>query len=120
MANILAVDDSTSLRQMVSFTLQGEGHQVVQAQDGVDGLEAAKSQTFDLVITDVNMPNMDGISLIKELRSLPAYRNTPLLMLTTEAGEDKKQEGKQAGATGWIVKPFNPDKLTSVISRVLG
>ncbi|MEM7207159.1 MAG: response regulator [Pseudomonadota bacterium] len=119
MANILAVDDSTSLRQMVSFTLQGQGHTVVQAEDGVDGLQAAKSQTFDLVITDVNMPNMDGISLIKELRSLPAYRNTPLLMLTTESGDDKKAQGKQAGATGWIVKPFNPDKLTNVISRVL-
>ena len=105
---------------MVSYTLQGEGHTVVQAQDGVDGLQAAKSQTFDLVITDVNMPNMDGISLIKELRSLPAYRNTPMLMLTTESGDEKKQEGKAAGATGWIVKPFNPDKLTSVIGRVLG
>ena len=119
MANILAVDDSTSLRQMVSFTLQGEGHQVTQAEDGVVGLQAAKSQSFDLVITDVNMPNMDGITLIKELRSLPNYRNTPMLMLTTEAGDDKKAQGKQAGATGWIVKPFNPDKLTSVIKRVL-
>lgn len=119
MASILAVDDSTSLRQMVSFALQGEGHDVVQAEDGVEGLAAAKLKDFDLVITDVNMPNMDGITLIRELRSLPAYRNTPLLMLTTEAGDDKKGEGKAAGATGWIVKPFNPEKLLNVISRVL-
>ncbi len=119
MASILAVDDSTSLRQMVSFALQGEGHDVVQAEDGVAGLQAAKSKDFDLVITDVNMPNMDGISLIRELRSLPAYRSTPLLMLTTEAGDDKKSQGKAAGATGWIVKPFNPEKLLNVISRVL-
>ena len=119
MASILAVDDSTSLRQMVSFTLQGEGHDVVQAEDGVVGLQEAKAKDFDLVITDVNMPNMDGIELIKKLRSLPAYRNTPLLLLTTEAGDDKKSQGKAAGATGWIVKPFNPEKLINVISRVL-
>lgn len=119
MASILAVDDSTSLRQMVSFALQREGHEVVQAEDGVEGLKAAKACNFDLVITDVNMPNMDGIELIKELRGLPAYRNTPLLMLTTEAGDDKKSQGKAAGATGWIVKPFNPEKLINVISRVL-
>ena len=105
---------------MVSYTLQGEGHTVVQAQDGVDGLQAAKSQTFDLVITDVNMPNMDGISLIKELRSLPAYRNTPMLMLTTESGDEKKQEGKAAGATGWIVKPFKREILLKGVNRVLG
>lgn len=120
MAKILAVDDSSSIRQMVSFTLQSSGHTVVQAEDGVEGLNAAKSDSFDLVITDVNMPNMDGISMIKEMRNLPSYRSTPMLMLTTEAGDDKKAQGKQAGATGWIVKPFNPDKLTSVVSRVLG
>lgn len=120
MANILAVDDSASLRQMVVFTLKSAGHQVSEAQDGIEGLEVAKRQSFDLVITDVNMPRMDGISMIRELRKLPAYRGTPLLMLTTESGADKKMQGKQAGATGWVVKPFNPDKLLTVIQRVLG
>lgn len=120
MATILAVDDSASLRQMVSFTLKSEGHQVVEAADGEEGLRSAKTQKFDLVITDVNMPRMDGISLIRELRALSNYKSVPLLMLTTESGDDKKQEGKQAGATGWIVKPFNPEKLLSVVQRVLG
>ena len=119
MATILAVDDSASLRQMVSFTLKSKGHEVVEAVDGEDGLNAARKQDFDLVITDVNMPKMDGISLIRQLRSLPAYRTTPLLMLTTESGDDKKQQGKSAGATGWLVKPFNPEKLLSVVQRVL-
>ena len=119
MASILAVDDSASLRQMVSFTLKSEGHQVVEAADGEEGLQSAKAQTFDLVITDVNMPRMDGISLIRELRALPNYRSVPLLMLTTESSAEKKSAGKAAGATGWIVKPFNPDKLLSVIKRVL-
>lgn len=120
MANILAVDDSASLRQMVAFTLKSAGHNVTEAADGQQGLNSAQSQNFDLVITDVNMPVMDGITLIRELRQLPAYKGTPLLMLTTESAADKKQQGKEAGATGWIVKPFNPDKLLSVISRVLG
>ncbi|RDH90348.1 MAG: response regulator [endosymbiont of Seepiophila jonesi] len=109
MASILAVDDSASMRQMVSFTLKGAGFDVVEAVDGVDALSKAKGQSFNIVITDVNMPNMDGISLIKELRGLPAFKFTPLLMLTTESGNDKKQQGKMAGATGWVVKPFNPD-----------
>ncbi|MCG8380744.1 MAG: response regulator [Gammaproteobacteria bacterium] len=120
MANILAVDDSASLRQMVAFTLKSQGHNVTEAADGQQGLNAAKSTKFDLVVTDVNMPIMDGISMIRELRKLPNYRGTPLLMLTTESGVDKKQEGKAAGATGWIVKPFNPDKLLGVVKRVLG
>ncbi|HBA33354.1 MAG TPA: response regulator [Gammaproteobacteria bacterium] len=120
MANILAVDDSASLRQMVAFTLKSQGHNVTEAADGKQGLDAAKSTKFDLVVTDVNMPVMDGISMIRELRKLPNYRGTPLLMLTTESGVDKKQEGKAAGATGWIVKPFNPDKLLGVVKRVLG
>lgn len=120
MASILAVDDSASMRQMVSFTLKGAGFDVVEAVDGVDALSKAKGRSFNLVITDVNMPNMDGISLIKELRGLPAFKFTPLLMLTTESGNDKKQQGKMAGATGWIVKPFNPDQLLATVKKVLG
>ncbi|MEO5344221.1 MAG: response regulator [Gammaproteobacteria bacterium SHHR-1] len=120
MATILTVDDSASMRQMVSFTLKGAGHTVTEAADGVQALAIAKRQSFDLVITDVNMPNMDGISLIRELRTLPAFRFTPLLMLTTESGADKKQQGKAAGATGWIVKPFNPDQLVKTVQKVLG
>ncbi|HHM06308.1 MAG TPA: response regulator [Gammaproteobacteria bacterium] len=120
MATILAVDDSASMRQMVSFTLQNAGYDVVQAVDGQDALNKAKSSSnVNLVLTDVNMPNMDGISLIKELRSLPNYKFTPILMLTTESGANKKQEGKAAGATGWIVKPFNPDQLIATIKKVM-
>jgi len=120
MAAILAVDDSASMRQMVTFTLREAGYEVVDAADGVQALQLAKSRQFDLVLSDVNMPNMDGISLIRALRELPAYKFTPILMLTTEAGSDKKQEGKSAGATGWIVKPFNPEQLLSTIKRVVG
>lgn len=120
MATILAVDDSNSMRQMVSFTLKQAGHDVTEAADGAQALELAKTRSFNLVISDVNMPKMDGIALIRQLRTLPAYKFTPLLMLTTEAGSDKKQEGKTAGATGWIVKPFNPDQLLATVKRVLG
>lgn len=120
MATILAVDDSASMRQMVSFTLKGAGYNVVEAVDGVDALSKAKAQTFDCVVTDVNMPNKDGITLIRDLRALPNYKFTPMLMLTTESGMDKKQQGKDAGATGWIVKPFNPDQLLKTIKKVLG
>ncbi len=120
MASILAVDDSASMRQMVSFTLKSAGHSVTEAEDGVVALNLAKSGSYDLVLTDVNMPNMDGISLISELRRLPSYKFTPLLMLTTESGSDKKMQGKNAGATGWIVKPFNPDQLLAVIKKALG
>ena len=116
MAKILAVDDSASMRQMVAFTLKGAGHDVVE----VDALAKAKSNQVDLVLTDVNMPNMDGLTLIKELRSLPSYKFTPMLTLTTESGTDKKMEGKQVGATGWIVKPFSPDQLLATIKKVLG
>ncbi len=119
MAKILAVDDSASMRQMVSFTLKGAGHEVVEAIDGVDALAKAKGAKFDLVVSDVNMPNMDGITLIKELRTLPDFKFTPMLMLTTESTGDKKQQGKAAGATGWIVKPFNPDQLLATIGKVL-
>ncbi len=120
MAKILAVDDSASMRQMVAFTLKAAGHEVVQAEDGVIALNCAQTQTFDVVISDVNMPNMDGITLIKELRKLPKFKFTPMLMLTTESGDDKKQQGRAVGATGWIVKPFNPEKLLAVVKKVLG
>jgi two-component system chemotaxis response regulator CheY len=120
MASVLAVDDSASMRQMVSFTLKGAGYTVVEAVDGVDALAKAQTQKFDCVVTDVNMPNKDGITLIKDLRALPDYKFVPMLMLTTESGMDKKQQGKAAGATGWIVKPFNPDQLLKTIKKVLG
>jgi len=120
MANILAVDDSSSMRQMVAFTLKGAGYQVVEAADGQEALNKAKSQNFDLVITDVNMPIMDGITFIRHLRGEANYKFTPMLMLTTESSSDKKAAGKAAGATGWIVKPFNPDQLLSTVKKVLG
>lgn len=117
---ILAVDDSASMRQMVAFALTSAGFDVVEAEDGVVALEKAKKEKFNAVVADVNMPNMDGITLIRHLRQLPDYRFTPLLMLTTEAGLDKKQEGKAAGATGWLVKPFNPEQLVATLRKVLG
>jgi two-component system chemotaxis response regulator CheY len=120
MAHILAVDDSASMRQMVTFTLKGAGYEITEAADGQAALDLAKGKKFDLVLTDVNMPRMDGITLAKELRSLPNFKFTPILMLTTEAGGDKKQEGKSAGATGWIVKPFNPEQLLATVKKVLG
>lgn len=120
MTKILAVDDSASMRQMVSFTLQGAGYEVVEACDGQDAFNKAKQGGVDLVLSDVNMPVMDGIALIKNLRTLPDYKFTPILMLTTESASDKKSEGKAAGATGWIVKPFNPDQLLNTIKKVLG
>ena len=120
MTKILAVDDSASMRQMVSFTLQGAGYEVVEACDGQEALNKAKQNQVDLVLSDVNMPVMDGIALIKQLRTLPSYKFTPILMLTTESAADKKSEGKAAGATGWIVKPFNPDQLLNTIKKVLG
>jgi two-component system, chemotaxis family, chemotaxis protein CheY len=119
-AHILVVDDSASMRQMVAFTLAGAGFTVTEAEDGVMALDKAKGAKFNAVVTDVNMPNMDGITLIRHLRQLPDYKFTPMLMLTTEAGTDKKAEGKAAGATGWLVKPFNPDQLIATVKKVLG
>ena len=116
---ILAVDDSASMRQMVRFTLEGAGYKVVQAANGVEALELARNGPVDLVLTDVNMPRMDGIALVRELRSLDTYKFVPMLVLTTESGQDTKMRGKQAGATGWIVKPFNPEQLLATIGRVL-
>ncbi|PCH63688.1 MAG: response regulator [Gammaproteobacteria bacterium] len=120
MASILAVDDSASMRQMVVFTLKGAGYDVTEAKDGQEALVKAKSGRFSLVITDINMPNMDGITLTKELRALSTYKFTPILTLTTESSAEKKQAGKAAGATGWIVKPFNPDQLLATVKKVLG
>jgi len=120
MAKILAVDDSASMRQMVGFTLKGAGHNVLEASDGQEALELAQGETgIDLVISDINMPRMDGIALIKQLRALPKYKFTPILMLTTESSADKKGEGRAAGATGWIVKPFNPEQLLGTVGKVL-
>lgn len=119
MANILVVDDSASMKKMVTFTLQGAGHTVSEASDGAEALRAAQGGTFDLVLSDVNMPNMNGIELCEQLRKLPSYKFTPILMLTTESAGDKKLQGKGAGATGWIVKPFNPEQLISTVSKVL-
>lgn len=118
--SILTVDDSASIRQMVSFTLKGAGYTVTEAVDGQQGLDMAKSGKFDLVLTDQNMPRMDGITLIKNLRGLPTYRSVPILVLTTEAGDNMKQQGKAAGATGWLVKPFDPQKLIEVVKKVIG
>ncbi len=120
MATILTVDDSTSMRQMVMYTLTQAGYDVAEAADGVEGFEKAQSNRFNLIITDVNMPRMDGITLVKELRGLTNYKFTPILLLTTEAGADKKKQGKEAGATGWLVKPFNPDQLLNTIKKVIG
>ena len=117
---ILAVDDSASMRQMVAFALTSAGFDVVEAEDGLVALGKAKNEKFNAVVADVNMPNMDGITLIRELRQLPDYKFVPMLMLTTEAGGDKKAEGKAAGATGWLVKPFNPEQLVARLRKVLG
>lgn len=117
---ILAVDDSASIRQMIAFTLKGAGYDVVEAVDGQDGLDKAKSKSINLVLTDQNMPKMDGLTLIKSLRALPQYKATPILMLTTEAGDAMKAQGKAAGATGWLVKPFDPQKLIEVVKKVIG
>src|SRR3982751_3060961 len=117
---ILAVDDSASMRQMVRFTLESAGYRVVQAVDGIEALDYAKNSAVDLVLTDVNMPRMDGITLVRELRGLETYRYVPLLVLTTEATTERKQAGKAAGATGWLVKPFNPERLLATINKVLG
>jgi len=117
---ILAVDDSASMRQMVAFTLREAGFEVTEAYDGANALEIAQRESFRAVLCDVNMPNLDGIGLVKALRQLPAYKFTPLLMLTTESSPEKKLEGKSAGATGWLVKPFNPEQLIATVKRVLG
>jgi two-component system chemotaxis response regulator CheY len=114
----LTVDDSKTIREMVSFTLKNAGYQILEAEDGVKAVDVIKANNVDVVITDLNMPNMNGIELIKAIRANPKYSLVPILMLTTEGDANKKVEGKNAGATGWIVKPFQPEKLVQVIKRV--
>ena len=117
---ILIVDDSTMLRDMLSYALNEGGYSdVTEAVDGIDGLNKAKKEDFDLIITDINMPNMDGIALVNELRDLPQYEKSPILVLTTERGDDMKSKGKASGATGWIVKPFVPEQLLKAVNIVL-
>ncbi|CAK0772688.1 Chemotaxis protein CheY1 [Gammaproteobacteria bacterium] len=117
---ILAVDDSSSIRQMIAFTLKGAGYQVVEAVDGNDGLSKARANSFNLVLTDQNMPGMDGLTMIKNLRATSQYRTVPILMLTTESSDAMKNQGRAAGATGWLVKPFDPQKLLEVVKKVIG
>jgi two-component system, chemotaxis family, chemotaxis protein CheY len=116
---ILTVDDSSTMRQMITFTLKGANFEVLEAGDGVEALEVAKGKKLSLVITDVNMPRMDGITLVQRLRALPEFKFTPILVLTTESDATMKQKGKEAGATGWIVKPFSPEKLLDVVNKVI-
>jgi two-component system, chemotaxis family, chemotaxis protein CheY len=117
---IMTVDDSASIRQMVSFTLKQAGFDVLEACDGQDALDKMNGKIVHMVITDLNMPKLDGIGLIKGVRAQPACKFIPIVMLTTESQIEKKQQGKEAGATGWIVKPFKPEQLLAVIRKVLG
>jgi two-component system, chemotaxis family, chemotaxis protein CheY len=120
MISVLAVDDSPSMRDMVRISLSSAGFAVTSASDGEQALQLARAGSFDLVLLDVNMPVMDGIQLIRALRAESSYRHTPILMLTTESSPERKREGKEAGATGWIVKPFDPAQLIATMHRVLG
>ncbi len=117
---IMTVDDSASVRQMVSFTLQDAGYNVIEASDGKDALSKIQNSDLNLIVTDLNMPLMDGIELIKNVRSHPKHKFVPIIMLTTESQNEKKLEGKSAGATGWIVKPFKPEQLINVVKKVIG
>jgi len=119
MKTILTVDDSLSIRQMVSLTLTQLGHRVIEATDGLDGLTKLNAQPVHMIITDVNMPRMNGIDFVREARATPAGRLIPIMMLTTESQPEMKQAGKAAGATGWIVKPFTREQLTMVVSKLL-
>lgn len=117
---IMTADDSNSVRQMVNFTLKQAGYEVIEATDGKDALSKIDKKTINMLITDLNMPNMDGIELIRNVRAMNEYRFVPIIMLTTESQAEKKQAGKEAGATGWIVKPFNPEQLLAVVKKVIG
>lgn len=116
---VLTVDDASTMRKMVSFTLRGVGHEVLEATDGAAALALLRTRPVDLIITDIHMPNMDGIELTRRLRALPVFSRTPILLLTTESDPAKKAEGRAAGATGWIVKPFNQDQLLAIVAKVL-
>jgi two-component system chemotaxis response regulator CheY len=116
---ILVAEDSESIRQLVTFTLRGAGYDVIEANDGKEALEKIDERTADLVVTDFNMPNMGGVELTKHLRGLEAYQFTPIIMLTTESQKEKVIEGKEAGISGWIIKPFAPEKLIEVIKRLI-
>lgn len=117
---IMTIDDSSSIRQMVSFTLEEAGYQVVEAVNGKDALDKLKGNSVSMFLVDLHMPVMDGITFIKNIRNHNDYKFTPIVMLTTENQSDKKQEGKEAGATGWIVKPFRPEQLLGVVKKVAG
>ncbi len=117
---IITVDDSSSMRQMIAFTLKKEGYNVLEAVDGTDALKKLETaDSVDMMLTDLNMPNMDGIELIKNVRAVPKFKFMPIIMLTTESQGEKKSEGKAAGATGWIVKPFKPEQLIGVVKKVI-
>ena len=116
---IMVVDDSLSIRQVVSITLKQAGYEVIEGSDGVDALKKLTGQKVNLIISDVNMPNMDGITFVKELKTRPAYKFTPVLMLTTESQEDKKAQGQAAGARAWMVKPFKPDSLLAAVQKLI-
>ena len=117
---ILSVDDSASMRQMVKLTLSGGGYHVIEAPDGTQGLAVARANPVDMVLTDLNMPGMDGVALIRELRKLSTFTGVPIILLTTESDAARKLEAKAAGATGWITKPFQPEQLLSVAKKVMG
>lgn len=119
-AHILTVDDSASIRLTTRLALTGAGYTVTEAVDGSDGLNKMRSTNFDLIVTDLNMPNMDGLTMIRSLRKLPAYMGTPVIFLTTESDGELKQQAKDAGATGWLTKPFEPDMLVKITKKVLG
>ncbi|MBE7421479.1 MAG: response regulator [Zoogloeaceae bacterium] len=116
---ILVVDDSASLRQVVHLALQSAGYEVIEACDGKDALGKLDGKKVHLIISDVNMPNMDGISLVKEVKKHPSYKFTPIIMLTTEAGENRKQEGQAAGAKAWVVKPFQPQQMLAAVAKLV-
>ncbi len=118
--HVLIVDDSTSVRQMVEATLKSAGYAVTAAKDGLEALNICKTRSFDFILTDQNMPNMDGLTFIKSTRALPAHSRTPIVVLTTEASDAMKAQGRAAGATGWMVKPFDPTKLLEIAKKVMG
>ncbi len=119
MAAILTVDDSPSIRQMVKLVLSSAGHQVTEAENGAEGLSKAKAARFDLILTDLNMPVMNGIAMIRGLRQMPSMTGTPIVFITTESDDAMKQEAKAAGATGWITKPFKPEQLHAVVAKLV-